>query len=142
VGSSSPAADAEMCMMAADTMEALGIPRGDYVVRVNNRMILDGVMDANGLHGDNYAAQRLAVLRAIDTFDRLGIQGVRDRLGAGREDKSGDVTKGAGLNAEQIEFIEQTLFSHLAVGQWSDQALLNNSARPSDDADRSGRTFL
>ncbi len=37
VGSSSPAADAEVCMMAADTMEALGIPRGQYVMKVNNR---------------------------------------------------------------------------------------------------------
>src|SRR6476620_5351479 len=46
VGSASPAADAEMCMMAADTMEALGIPRGSYVVKVNNRKVLDGVLEA------------------------------------------------------------------------------------------------
>ena len=43
----SPAADAEICMMAADTMEALGIPRGSYVVKVNNRKVLDGVMEAD-----------------------------------------------------------------------------------------------
>ena len=49
VGSASPAADAEMCMMAADTMEALGIPRGSYVVKVNNRKVLDGVLEAIGL---------------------------------------------------------------------------------------------
>ena len=47
VGSASPAADAEMCMMAADTMEALGIPRGSYVVKVNNRKVLDGVMESD-----------------------------------------------------------------------------------------------
>ena len=47
VGSASPAADAEMCMMAADTMEALGIPRGSYVVKVNNRKVLDGVMETS-----------------------------------------------------------------------------------------------
>ena len=47
VGSASPAADAEMCMMAADTMEALGINRGDYVVKVNNRKVLDGVMETD-----------------------------------------------------------------------------------------------
>src|ERR1700680_3831633 len=46
VGAASVAADAEMCMMAADTMEALGIKRGDYVIGVNNRKVLDGVMDA------------------------------------------------------------------------------------------------
>ena len=51
VGSASPAADAEMCMMAADCLEALGVKRGDYVVKVNNRKVLDGVMEAIGLGG-------------------------------------------------------------------------------------------
>ncbi len=55
VGSASPAADAEMCMMAADTMEALGIPRGSYVVKVNNRKVLDGVMESIGLGGEENA---------------------------------------------------------------------------------------
>jgi histidyl-tRNA synthetase len=97
VGSASPAADAEMCMMAADTMEALGIPRGSYVVKVNNRKVLDGVMESIGLGGDENAGRRLTVLRAIDKFDRLGEVGVRALLGEGRKDESGDFTKGAGL---------------------------------------------
>ena len=66
------AADAEMCMLAADTMEALGIPRGSYVVKVNNRKVLDGVMEAIGLGGEENAGKRLTVLRAIDKLDRLG----------------------------------------------------------------------
>ena len=97
VGSASPAADAEMCMMAADTMEALGIPRGSYVVKVNNRKVLDGVMESIGLGGEENAGRRLTVLRAIDKFDRLGEAGVRLLLGDGRKDESGDFTKGAGL---------------------------------------------
>ena len=48
VGAASVAADAEICMMAADTLEALGITRGDYVIKVNNRKVLDGVMEAIG----------------------------------------------------------------------------------------------
>jgi len=103
VGASSPAADAEICMMAADCLEALGIPRGSYVVKVNNRKVLDGVMEAIGLGGDENAGRRLTVLRAIDKLDRLGPEGVRALLGAGRKDESGDFTKGAGLEAEQIE---------------------------------------
>ena len=71
VGSASPAADAEMCMMAADTMEALGIPRGSYVVKVNNRKVLDGVMESIGLGGDENAGRRLTVLRAIDKLDKF-----------------------------------------------------------------------
>jgi histidyl-tRNA synthetase len=105
VGSASPAADAEMCMMAADTMEALGIPRGSYVVKVNNRKVLDGVMESIGLGGDENAGRRLTVLRAIDKLDRLGVDGVRELLGEGRKDESGDFTKGAGLDKKQIEKI-------------------------------------
>ena len=96
VGAASMAADAEMCMMAADTMEALGVPRGSYVVKVNNRKVLDGVMEAVGLGGEGNAGKRLTVLRAIDKLDRLGVQGVTALLGAGRLDESGDFTHGAG----------------------------------------------
>jgi histidyl-tRNA synthetase len=103
VGSASPAADAEMCMMAADTMEALGIPRGSYVVKVNNRKVLDGVMESIGLAGDEHSGKRLTVLRAIDKFDRLGEQGVRELLGKGRRDESGDFTKGAGISDLQAD---------------------------------------
>src|SRR6187431_3730235 len=82
VGSASPAADAEMCMMAADTMEALGIPRGSYVVKVNKRKVLDGVMESVDLGGEDNFGRRLTVLRAIDKLDRLGVDGVRQLLGA------------------------------------------------------------
>jgi histidyl-tRNA synthetase len=103
VGSASPAADAEMCMMAADTMEALGIPRGHYVVKMNNRKVLDGIMEEMGLTGDENATRRLTVLRAIDKRDRLGDDGVRALLGEGRKDESGDFTKGAGLQDTTID---------------------------------------
>ena len=99
VGAPSVAADAELCMLAADTMEALGVPRGDYVVKVNSRKVLDGVLDTIGVEED----MRLAVLRAIDKFDRLGEEGVRLLLGEGRKDESGDFTKGAGLKAGDID---------------------------------------
>ncbi|HVK92229.1 MAG TPA: histidine--tRNA ligase [Mycoplana sp.] len=103
VGTAGVQADAEMCMMMADTMEALGIKRGDYVIRVNNRKVLDGVMEAIGLGGDDKANARLTVLRAIDKLDKFGPEGVRLLLGEGRKDESGDFTKGAGLAADQIE---------------------------------------
>jgi histidyl-tRNA synthetase len=102
VGAPSVAADAEMCMMAADAMEALGIKRGDYVIKVSNRKVLDGVMEAIGLGGEAEAGKRLTVMRAIDKLDRLGRDGVQHLLGKGRKDESGDFTKGAGLSAEQI----------------------------------------
>ncbi|OLP54556.1 histidine--tRNA ligase [Rhizobium rhizosphaerae] len=103
VGAPGVQADAEMCMMMADTLEALGIQRGDYVIRVNNRKVLDGVMEAIGLGGEENAGRRLNVLRAIDKLDKFGPEGVTLLLGEGRKDESGDFTKGAGLNAEQID---------------------------------------
>jgi histidyl-tRNA synthetase len=103
VGSASPAADAEICMMAADCLEALGIARGDYVIKVNNRKVLDGVMESIGLGGEANAARRLTVMRAIDKLDRLGVEGVRLLLGSGRRDESGDFTKGAELEGTAIE---------------------------------------
>jgi histidyl-tRNA synthetase len=109
VGSASMAADAEICMMAADTMEALGIPRGSYVVKVNNRKVLDGVLEAIGLGGEENAGKRLTVLRAIDKLDRLGPEGVRLLLGPGRWDGGaegkGDFTKGAGLDEKSINTV-------------------------------------
>ncbi len=105
VGSASVAADAEICMMLADALEAVGIERGDYVIKVNNRKVLNGVMEVAGLAGDDKEVERGIVLRAIDKFDRLGEYGVRALLGAGRKDDSGDFTKGAGLTTEQIEVV-------------------------------------
>jgi histidyl-tRNA synthetase len=90
-------------MMAADCLEALGIKRGEYIIKVNNRKVLDGLMEALGLAGDLNAGRRLVVLRAIDKLDRLGVAGVRLLLGGGRKDESGDFTKGAGLDVAQSD---------------------------------------
>ena len=103
VGSASPAADAEVCMMAADTMEALGIKRGYYVVKVSSRKALDGLMQALGLGSEEQASKRLVVLRTIDKLDKFGLIGVQQLLGEGRKDESGDFTPGAGLSTQQIE---------------------------------------
>lgn len=103
VGTSSVAADAEMCMMASDTLERVGIARRDHIVKVNNRKILDGVLEIIGVSTAGNEIQRLTVLRAIDKLDRLGVDGVRLLLGNGRKDESGDFTKGAGLDEASIK---------------------------------------
>ncbi|HEY1451978.1 MAG TPA: HisS family protein, partial [Roseiarcus sp.] len=126
VGASSPAADAEICMMAADCLEALGIKRGDYVIKVNNRKVLDGVMEAISLGGEANAGRRLTVLRAIDKLDRLGPEGVRALLGAGRKDESGDFAKGANLDEGQKDIVLGALGvgerqGHVRALEWMDQ---------------------
>jgi len=131
VGTDNIAADAEICMLAADTLEALGIKRGDYVIKVNNRKVLDHILDAAGLHDD--PPRRLIALRAIDKFDRLGIRGVRALLGPGRVDESGDSTSGAELHPQQIDLIQGALFGHLNEGQWWQRAFVESKGRdPSD----------
>lgn len=109
VGSASPAADAEVCAMLADALEAAGIQRGDYIIRINNRKVLNGVMEVVGLLNpdapEEGEAARGIVLRAIDKLDRLGADGVRALLGAGRKDESGDFTDGAGLTDAQADIV-------------------------------------
>src|SRR6056297_1329730 len=98
VGAPSVAADAEICAMLADTLEQVGIPRGDYIVRVNNRKVLNGVLEVMGL---DEGAQRDAVLRTIDKFDKVGASGVRELLGKGRLDASGAYIDGVGLSDDE-----------------------------------------
>ena len=99
VGSASMAADAEICAMLADTLEAVGIPRGDYLIRINNRKVLNGVLEAMGLADDE--DRSAAVMRTIDKFDKVGEAGVRELLGKGRLDASGAYIDGVGLSDEQ-----------------------------------------
>lgn len=120
VGSASPAADAEICAMLCDALEAAGISRGDYIIRINNRKVLNGVMEVVGLldptNPDQGEEQRGVVLRAIDKLDRLGDQGVRALLGEGRKDDSGAYTEGAKLNDDQAELVMGFVRAERATG--------------------------
>ena len=111
VGSASMAADAEICAMLADTLETVGIPRGDYIIRVNNRKVLNGVLEVMGLED---GPARDDVLRTIDKFDKVGEAGVRELLGKGRLDASGAYIDGVGLSAEQAEPVIAFLTSKAA----------------------------
>src|ERR1051326_194020 len=101
VCSASPAADAELLMMVCDALEALGLKRGEYVVKLNSRKLLDGVLEAAKID----PSKRGIVLRAIDKLDRLGVEGVHALLGKGRKDESGDFTRGAELDPSQISLL-------------------------------------
>ncbi len=96
VGSDRPEADAEIIAMAAEGLAAAGLEPGQAIVRVSSRQLVNGVLEAAGVSDPG---QTLAVLRAVDKLDRLGLDGVRLLLGEGRLDESGDFTKGAGLSS-------------------------------------------
>ncbi len=124
VGAPIVAADAEMCMMGADVLEALGILRGQYRIRVNNRKVLDGLLEEIGIGSDASDRTHMTVLRSIDKFDKLGRRGVELLLGAGRKDESGDFTKGAGLAPEQISRVLDYVESGLAAVSGDRKAVL------------------
>jgi histidyl-tRNA synthetase len=105
VGSASPSADAELLMMTCDVLDALGLSRGEYIIKMNSRKLLDAVLETGRID----ASKRGTVLRAVDKFDRLGEQGVKLLLGTGRKDDSGDFTQGAGLDTEQISLVMELL---------------------------------
>jgi histidyl-tRNA synthetase len=130
VGSASPTADAEVCMMAADTMEALGIKRSQFRVNIGNRKVLDGLLELAGVTEDQ---QRLIVLRAIDKLDRLRLDGVALLLGKGRTDESGDRTEGANLQPEAIkriiDFIHASNIGQTIAYCWEEQRLANHDIR-------------
>ncbi|MBU2983122.1 histidine--tRNA ligase [Lentibacter algarum] len=119
VGTASVAADAEICAMLSDTLEKVGIPRGDYIVRINNRKVLNGVLEAMGVTDE---AQQANVLRTIDKFDKVGEAGVRELLGKGRLDASGAYIDGVGLTDEQSEPVVAFLTSK---GASNDETLTN-----------------
>jgi len=125
------AADAEMCMMGADCLEALGIARGQYRIRVNNRKILDGLLESIGITA---GATHGTVLRAIDKYDRLGRKGVDLLLGAGRKDESGDFTKGAGLAADAIAKVLDYVESGVEAGETDRASVLAGWSRVVGDS--------
>ncbi len=119
VGSASMAADAEICAMLCDTLEAVGIARGDYLVRINNRKVLEGVLE---MADPGTTADHDAILRTIDKFDKVGAAGVRELLTTGRRDASGAFIDGVGLSADQADPVVAFLSARAATGA---QTLVN-----------------
>src|SRR5690606_18824488 len=126
VGAAGPEADAEMCMMMADTMDALGLA-GKYVVKVNNRKVLDGVRAAASIDDEG---QWLTVMRAIDKLDKFGLDGVRLLLGEGRKDESGDFTKGAGRSVVQQDLVLKAIQGDFASPGEGKIALQSDQRHP------------
>ncbi|MBW0158899.1 histidine--tRNA ligase [Sedimentimonas flavescens] len=142
VGAPSVAADAEICGMLADALEAVGIPRGDYIVRVNNRKVLDGIMECVGLLDPSDPEikqhERGIAMRAIDKMDRFGAAGVEQLLTSGRKDESGDFTDGAGLEHLQAVWLTTTLMQRLSSNEETIAGLrqqLANSSRGIEGVD-------
>ena len=106
VGTKSLQADAELCIMISEILEKCGLDNSEYIIKISSRKITEDLFKKIELK-DNQ--QKLTILRALDKIDRLGWEEVKNLLGKGRKDKSGDFTNGANLNNQNIEIIEKEL---------------------------------
>jgi histidyl-tRNA synthetase len=106
VGTKSLQADAELCVLISEILEKCGLSKEEYIVKISSRKITEELFKKINITNDE---QRLVTLRALDKIDRLGWNGVKQLLGEGRKDKSGDFTKGANLTLPNIEIIEKEL---------------------------------
>ncbi|MBK7360503.1 MAG: histidine--tRNA ligase [Saprospiraceae bacterium] len=99
VGTADMIADAEVCMVTADALEEIGLKRGTYIVKVNNRKVLKGFLKNLGVSDEE---QEKNILRVVDKIDKIGFDGMKQELGKGRLDSSGAEVKGLGLSAELV----------------------------------------
>ena len=106
VGTKSLQADAELCVMISEILEKCGLSKEEYIVKISSRKITEELFKKINIDNNN---QKLTVLRALDKIDRLGWEGVKQLLGEGRKDKSGDFTKGTNLSSSNIKIIENEL---------------------------------
>jgi histidyl-tRNA synthetase len=106
VGTKNLQADAELCVMISEILEKCGLSKEEYIVKISSRKITEELFKKINIENND---QKLTTLRALDKIDRLGWESVKQLLGEGRKDKSGDFTKGANLSSTNIETIENEL---------------------------------
>jgi len=106
VGTKNLLADAELCVMISEILEKCGLSKKEYIIKISSRKITEELFKKININNNE---QKLIALRALDKIDRLGWDGVRQLLGEGRKDKSGDFTKGANLSSSNIKTIEKEL---------------------------------
>ena len=92
--------------MISEILEKCGLSKEEYIVKISSRKITEELFKKINIDNND---QKLTALRALDKIDRLGWEGVKQLLGEGRKDKSGDFTKGANLSSSNIEAIENEL---------------------------------
>src|SRR3954465_4109249 len=76
IGSTSPVVEAEVCSAVSDVLQELGF--ADFVIRINHRGLLRGMLDTFGVPG----ALHDQALVAVDKLDKIGREGVKAELAA------------------------------------------------------------
>ena len=84
IGTASNAADIETLLVINDLFEAIGLER--FTVRVNNRKVLNGLLEKHGLQ-----EHATGILRCLDKIDKIG----RDAVAAEMQERVGLTAEGA-----------------------------------------------
>jgi histidyl-tRNA synthetase len=76
IGSRSLVVEAELCAAASDVLQRLGFT--DFVIRLNHRGLLEGILDRAGVPRDRHEQ----ALVALDKLDKIGTRGVAQEMAA------------------------------------------------------------
>ncbi len=99
-GATDLAQDAELVALITEVMRELGV--GSYRIVINNRKLVDALLESCGLSDVD---RQKHVLRVIDKLQKVGLENVRRELGEGRIDDSGDPIPGVHLDESTIDAI-------------------------------------
>lgn len=114
IGTELMSVDAEVCMVLADAVEAIGLKRGTYIVKVNNRKILKGFLQHLNIIDEEIER---SIIRVIDKIDKVGSTGIEEELGKGRQDSSGAFISGLDLNESSISSIIDFMINFQEIGK-------------------------
>ncbi len=111
IGTTSNAADIEVALVIHDLLRALGFER--FRIQVNNRLVLNGLLEELGLAG-----QTAAVLRTLDKLPKVGREAVLAEMAekAGVDPAQGErflgLVQTEGSNAEILDRLQRTYGSN------------------------------
>ncbi len=116
IGTTSNAADIEVALVIHDLMRALGFER--FRIHINNRLVLNGLLQELGLSG-----QTAALLRALDKLAKLGRDTVREEMtqktgvGAEQAERVLTLVEMTGTNAEILNRLERDFGTNPAAAE-------------------------
>ncbi len=114
VGTESMLADAESLAIVDEILRKLGFTK--FVIRLNNRKLLNGILEYSEISGD----QSVSAMIAIDKMDKIGLDGVRKEL-EGRSISAQSISKllsvmeFTGTSEETFSFLSKTCGANVSV---------------------------
>ncbi len=116
IGTTSNAADIEVALVIHDLMRALKLDR--FVIHINNRLVLNGLLEDLGLAG-----QTAAVLRCLDKLTKVSREDVQKEMAARagvtseQSNRLLDLVQTTGSNAEILDRLKREFGANAKAGE-------------------------